>query len=129
MPIGGQMSESNTLNKIEYDQHEISNKINDLLYQDNEIWIASYDGLFVYNLFNKTTKKYSTQNGLRHNLIYCLSSLPDKTVIVGTKSNRLFFIKDNMVRHKCHRSDFFVVVRCPVVSRGQNLTHERRRDA
>lgn len=84
-------------NKVKLDGLEISNKITDILWDNEFIWVASYNGLFQLDKDSKIIKNYSTKNGLRHNLIYTLALSKDNSILVGTKSNRLFTIRDNKV--------------------------------
>ena len=86
--------------KLILSENKLSNQINDILIQDNKVWVATYDGLFELDKNGKVLYKYSTKNGLRHNYITCLALSKDGSLLFGSKSNKLFYIKDRIIKEQ-----------------------------
>jgi len=77
----------------------LSNSVNKLLGYVSSLWIASEAGLIKKNVITGETEIYNTLNGLRHNSIYDIKMLKDRTVVFGTHSNELGFVKDGKITH------------------------------
>lgn len=90
---------SKELSEVKYKSETLAMKVNDLELDGDHLWIATYDGLYDYNWRNEEVEVYNSSNGLRHNLIRVIRKLKKQKrgIAVGTKNNRLFFIKDKKV--------------------------------
>ena len=80
------------LSQIDFDDNQLSKKINHIAIIDNQLWISTYNGLFVINIFSNKIKHYDTSNGLRHNLVNSVYQSRDGDVYIGSKNNRIFRI-------------------------------------
>lgn len=83
--------------KLSTEEGLSSNKINDILQDDNGfLWIATSDGL---NRFDGTevTQFYYRQdaNSLPHNYIFCLEKMADNYLAIGTQSGLSFYNGNN----------------------------------
>ncbi len=94
------------INAIFYNNQSLSLKVNHLLYQNNMLWVSTYNGLFKYNIHLKSSIHFNTSNGLRHNLVNVCVALKSGEVAVGTKNNRIFYIQnDKITEYKLPSSD------------------------
>ena len=75
----------------------LSNKINDLEINHNQLWIGTHDGLYHLNTLTNQNKHYSTKNGLRHNVINALSVDSSGATWVGSRGNVVAVIKNDEI--------------------------------
>lgn len=75
----------------------LSNRIYDIEGHNNELYIATEGGLIIKNVVTGKTQHYNTLKGLKHNSIYEVEILKDKTLLLGSHSNELIYIKDGEI--------------------------------
>ncbi len=63
----------------------------------NELWVATEGGLFKKNFITNKVDQYNTLSGLKHNSIFDAIRLSDGTMVLGSHSNELVYVKDGTV--------------------------------
>lgn len=75
---------------IKYSQETLSNKINDVIVQGENLWVATFNGLYHLSANGQIIQHYSSEYGLRHNVVITIAQKPNGEIVAGSKSNRLF---------------------------------------
>jgi ligand-binding sensor domain-containing protein len=88
---------SKKLVSVPYFNESLAKKVNHIMLEDNLLWISTYNGLFIYDISQKkNVVVFNTSSGLRHNLVNVVCKMNNGLVAVGTKSNRLFFVSEDL---------------------------------
>ena len=77
----------------------LANTIHKIILQGNVLWVATEGGLIKKNLETNKSEVFNTLSGLKHNSIYDILLLNDSSLVVGSHSNELTIIKNNVVSH------------------------------
>lgn len=80
-------------------ENSLGNSVSSLAVSGNDLYIATKDGVYQINYLNKRTKHFSTSEGLPHNNIHQVFADSKNNILVATRSNSLFSIKDD-IRYK-----------------------------
>jgi ligand-binding sensor domain-containing protein len=79
----------NKFNKIALNADQLSNSINCISGEGNNLWIATKNGIFKIETDKRITTHYTTDNGLTHNNINQIYVDKNKVVWIATHSNYL----------------------------------------
>lgn len=77
----------------------LANNIHQLVVFNNNLWVATEGGLIKKDLITNKIETYNTRTGLKHNSIYDIKLLKDGSIVLGSHSNYLSFIKGGEVSH------------------------------
>lgn len=94
------------VSKIPTSNSDLSNSIECIhVPSSNQIWIGTLEGIFVY-AEGKSTKRYTTSDGLPHNHIKAIHADSKGRIWVGTVGNRIsYFDKDHFVVSPAEKVD------------------------
>lgn len=85
--------------KINYSNNALAINILDILVSSKrDIWLGTYDGTYQISFNGEIKHHYSTQNGLRHNVTYCIAEKPNGEILLGCKSNRIAVVSQNTIK-------------------------------
>ncbi len=89
-----------SITQFYYSTDPLSNKINDLEVMNDTIWIATYNGLYGLNKSGEELAHFSTQNGLRHNVINTITQDKENRLWIGTKSSVVSILEKLKITEK-----------------------------
>jgi len=77
----------------------LSNHIYKMVANVNDLWIATEGGLIKKNLTTGKSEVYNTLRGLKHNTVFDIKRLKDRSIIIASHSNELTIIKKGEITH------------------------------
>lgn len=84
----------------------LTNSVNKIIINENDLWVATEGGLLKIDLITNDIKEYNTQTGLSHNSVYDIMMLNDGSVVIGSHTSSLTFVKgDNVTYQKIIDTD------------------------